>query len=109
MAAADCSNADVLPVVFDVTCPAAANNLRQVLLPSNVANLYVDVQFPVVTDGYATYTGTDDVAAGAAIKDTFAPVARTWYRMPLIRNPALFFLGSNTNSAAAKIRLSRRG
>lgn len=108
MAATDCSNSSVLPVVYDGTSPATANNLRQVTLPKDVVTLYVDVMFPVVTDGYMMYVGTDDAAAGA-LTDPSPIAAKTWYRLPIIRNPSLFFVASATSSAAFKIRLSQRG
>ena len=105
--ALDCSNASVVPVVFDFTLSGTANVLTQVTLPSNVANLRIEVQFGA-TGGYVTYTGTDGAAVGASIKDTAFPVASTWYPLPKITDPALLFLGSSAVSATGKVRVSTR-
>lgn len=107
MAATDCTDSTVLPVIFNGTCSGTGNNLRQVSLPEDVANLNVELLFPVVTDGYAMYVGADEAAAGTPT-DPSPCVAKTWYLQPRITNPALFFVASNTSSAAFKIRLTRR-
>ncbi len=106
--ALDCSDSSVLPVVFDATLSGTANVLTQVTLPRDVANLRIEIQF-AATGGYVTYTGTDNAAVGAAVKDSAFPVASTWYPLPRITNPALLFLGSANISAVAKVRISARG
>lgn len=106
--ALDCSDSDPVPVVFDFTLSGTANVLTQVTLPSNVANLRVEVQFSA-TGGYVTYTGTDGQAVGAAIKDTAFPIASTWYQLPRLTDPSLLFLGSSVVSATGKVRVSARG
>ena len=106
MAATNCSDSTVLPVIFNGTCPNTGNNLRQVLLPANVGTLDVDLMFPVVTNGYFTFVGTDDTAAGA-LTDPSPIAAKVWYRLPRMTDPAKFFVASATSDAAFKIRLSR--